>query len=245
MSKLRQRIRDAARRRSSTAMGFALGRAAEAKAKPALLVGAEANDAAAVTLVIERGAGAILYTGDSEGLAAAVTAAGDVPVGRRVDAATQADASALAEAGTDFIVFDASTTAAEALGDRKLGHVLVLHGLPTEEELRLLGPLDVEAVLIDEPATGLTIRDQLLLRRVASILRAPLAVQILREAQSTEIEVWRDAGAGMLLVVAGGPIEAIVEAASGLRPPHERGDERQSPLLPTPKVADPDDDDDF
>jgi hypothetical protein len=244
MSKLRERIREAARRRPVT-MGFATGRSAEGAAKPALLVAAEASDAAAVTSAIERGAGAILYTGDPDGLAAAVNAANGTPVGRRVDAATSADASALVEAGADFIVFDASTTAAEALGDRKLGHVLVLRGAPTEEELRLLGPLDVEAVLIDEPAAGLTIRDQLLLRRVAAGLRAPLAVQVLREAPSSELEVWRDAGAGMLLVAANGPIESIVEAARGLRPPHERGEERPAPLIPTPRVADLEDDDDL
>ena len=244
MSKLRERIREAARRRPVT-MGFAIARASEAKAKPALLIAVEANDVAGVSSAVERGAGAILYTGDSEGLAAAVGAAGSIPVGRRIDAASTADAQALTEAGADFIVFDASTTAAEALGDRKLGHVLLLRGSPTEEELRLLGPLDVEAVLIDEPAPGLTIRDQLLLRRIAASLRAPLAIQVLRDAPASELEVWRDAGAGMLLVAAGAPIEAIVEAASNLRPPHERGDERPAPLLPTPKVADPDEDDDF
>ena len=244
MSKLRERIREAARRRPTT-MGFATGRTADGAVKPALLVAAEASDAATVTAAIERGAGAILYTGDPDGLADAVTAANGTPVGRRVDAAAAADAAALVEAGADFIVFDASTTAAEALGDRKLGHVLVLRGSPTEEELRLLGPLDVEAVLIDEPESGLTIRDQLLLRRIAAGLRAPLAVQVRREAASAELEVWRDAGAGLLLVAAGGPVEAIIEAARAMRPPHERGEERPAPLLPTPKVADLDDDDDF
>jgi len=244
MSKLRERIREAARRRPVT-MGFAVARSADETAKPALLVAAEANDAAAVSSAIERGAGAILYTGEPAGLAAAVTAANGAPLGRRIDAATSEDAAALVEAGADFIAFDASATAAEALGDRKLGHVLALRGSPTEEELRLLGPLDVEAVLIEEPATGLTIRDQLLLRRIAASLRAPLGVQVRREAPSPELEVWRDAGAGMVLVAAGGPIEAIVEAARGLRPPHERGEERPAPLIPTPRVADPDDDDDL
>ncbi len=244
MSKLRERIREASRRRPVT-MGFAAPRSSDAPAKPSVLIAAESSDAAAVTAAIERGAGAILYTGDTSGLADAVAAANGAPVGSRVDAASSADAKALVEAGADFIVFDAAATAAEALGDRKLGHVLALAGSPSEEELRLLGPLDVDAVLIDEPASGLTIRDQLLLRRVASSLHAPLAVQLRREAPSAEIEVWRDAGAGVLLVGAGGPLEAVVEAARAIRPPQERGDERTAPLLPTPRVAQDEDDEDF
>ena len=243
MSKLRERIRST-RERRSIPFGFGpAGRPAESQRQ--VLVLAEVGGAKAAAQAVAAGADALLC--GAEDIEAAVEAAGGRPVGARVEAATSAGADALIEAGADFLVFDGAQTEAAALLRTELGHVgLLTDAAAAEEELRLLQPLDLDAILLPSARTAATVRDQLLTRRIAEVTRKPLIVPVDASVDATQLEVWRDAGA-LVALVAGdaAAIEAVAAAAAAVPAPRERREERPNALVPAhgPDLLDEDDHD--
>ncbi len=245
MSKLRDCIRGTSRGPRG-GLGFAPSGSDPANTR--FLVVAEVDDAAGASAAVEAGASAVLYAGDANTVSAVVEAAGDVPAGCRLEAATSELAAAAAEANADFFVFDDGRASADSLLERQLGHVLRLDADPDEERLRMLAPLDLDAILLPAPLETLTVRDQLRLRRIVELARAPLLVPAASTGPPSMLEVWRDAGAVAVLVPAGpgDVLTAIVAAANQVPPPRERNDERPYPLLPAApaSVHDEDDEDD-
>ena len=241
MSKLRERIRST-RERRSVPFGFGpRGRAAEAHRNVLVLAEVAGADAAAAAA----GAGADALLTGAEGISAVVEAAGGRPVGARVEAASSGDADALIEAGADFLVFDDARTEAAALLRPELGHVALLtDAAAAEEELRLLAPLDLDAILLPSARAAATVRDQLLTRRIAELTRKPLIVPVDASADATQLEVWRDAGA-LIALVAGdtAAIEAVVAAAVAVPAPRERREDRPNALVPSPTAGMLDEDD--
>ena len=242
MSKLRDRIRGTSRRRRG-GLGFAPSGSDPTDTH--LLVMAQVGNAADASAAVEAGASVVLYVGDLAAVGAIVAAAGDLPVGCRLEAATSEQAATAAEAKADFFVFDDGRASADSLLRRQLGHVLQLDGDPDEERLRTLAPLDLDAILLPAPPEMLTVRDQLRLRRVVELARAPLVVPAASAGPPSMLEVWRDAGAAAVLVPAGprDVLAAIVAAANEVPPPRERSDERPDSLVPA-AVASLDDEDD-
>ena len=242
MSKLRDRLRDTARRRRG-GLGFAPDASSESAQ---VLVLAEVADEDAARAAVAAGAGALIFTGDAAGLATAARAAGDAPLGRRLEAATGDDAETAAEAGADFFLFDDGRAAADALLERRLGRVLLLDGDPDEERLRMLAPLGLDAILLPAPGDAPTVRDQLRLRRIVELARAPLIIPAAGPVTASALEVLRDAGAPAVLVPAdrADTLPAVVEAAQQVRPLREHNEERPEALLPSVAAAAHDDEDD-
>ncbi|MDE2695809.1 MAG: hypothetical protein OXH97_04745 [Chloroflexota bacterium] len=242
MSKLRERIRSTRERRS---VPFGFGpRSREAESQRHVLVLAEVDDADAAAAAASAGADALLAGAD--GIEAVVEGADGRPVGARVEAATSADADALIEAGADFLVFDDAQTEAAALLRPDLGHVALLEdATAAEEDLRLLQPLDLDAILLPSARVAATVRDQLLTRRIAELTRKPLIVPVDGSVDATQLEVWRDAGA-LVALVAGdaASIEAVVAAAVAVPAPRERREDRPNALVPSPASGLLDEDDD-
>ncbi len=245
MSKLRDRIRSLARKRRG-GLGFAPPRDADAGGQ--LLVLAEVAEPAGAQSAVEAGAGAILYAGDPATISATVDAAGELPVGCLLEAATNDQVTLLADAGADFVILDDGRATAEALLERRLGHALLLDADPDEERLRMLAPLDLDALLLTEPLGTLTVRDHLRLRRIVALALAPLIVTADTAAgvpAPSTLEVWRDAGAPVVLLRSQDhdAIAALVRASNEVRPPRDRSDERPDALLPAtaPAVAEDDD----
>ena len=233
MSKLRDRIRRTFQRRPGP-LGFA-PRSRQADEHRYVIVIAEVDGADAASAAAAAGADALLHAAGRDGIEAVVEAAGDLPVGARLEAATAGDADALIEAGADFLVFDDARTEAAALLRDELGHVALLGDADaSEEDLRLLQPLDLDALLIPGSAGALSVREQLQTRRIAELTRKPLIVPVAAEVSTEELRIWRDAGAPVAL--AGGDaadLEAIVAAARDVPAPRERREERPDPLLPS------------
>ncbi len=242
MSKLRDRIRNLGRKRRG-GFGFAPPRDADAGSQ--LLVLAEVTEPAGARSAVEAGARALLYAGDPATISAIINDAGEIPVGCRLEAATSDQAAMIAEAGADFFILDDGRAAAEALLERRLGHALLLDGDPDEERLRMLAPLDLDALLLAEPLDTLTVRDQLRLRRIVALARAPLIVTAAGVPTAATLEVWRDAGAPAVLVRSQqhDAIAALVRASREVRPPRDRIEERPDALLPTTAPAHAEDDD--
>ena len=247
MSKLRERIRTALRPRPAP-LGFgAHDRGREVSRN--LVVLAEVADPAAATAAAS--ADALLYSGDSAGVAAVIEAAADLPLGARIPAATAADAAALLAAGADFLLFDDAETEAAALLGPDLGYVALLgDGLAaataTEDQLRLLQPLDLDAILVPAREGAMTVRDQLVTRRIAELTRKSLIVPVATTATATELEVLRDAGAPAVLASGAdrAALERLIAAAAEVPAPRERREERPDALVPAALAPAFDEDDD-
>ena len=238
MSKLRNRIRDLGRRPTTT-FGFSMTRS-EAPAARQLLVVAEVSNAAEAAQAVTAGADALVYGGGSDSLESVVAAAGTLPVGARLDAATTAGAAAARTAGADFLVFADDATAAGAIRDPELGYVVLAAGL-TDDGLRLLRILDLDGVVIAPPTGTMTVRQQLETRRLSDLARKPLFARLENGAPTPDaeaLESWRDAGVAVVLA----PALALPELASAAalvpapREPQNRREGREA-TVPAPRPS--------
>jgi len=227
-------------------MGFAARAAGEPGAQ--LLVVAIVDDAASVPGLLEAGAGALIST-SMDNLAAIVAAAGQAPVGVRMDATTVASAAQAREAGADFIAFNDTQTEAEALLEPEPGRVLLIESNIDEEQLRLFSGIRLDAIIVAPPAQPLLVRDQLALRRIVDLAGAPLIAPT-GDAPSTEtLHAWRNAGVLAVLVPGDRALVEATRAAAAKVPAPQpvRDEERGFALVPAvaESAADLDDDDDF
>jgi len=235
MSKFRSRIRDIGR--APGGLGFA---ALAKRERPRyVLVVAEAGSAAEASAAAQAGADAIVFNGS-------VPADTDlrVPFGVRIEAGTREAVEAAREAGADFFIFDDDQTHAAALTIEEMGSVLILDGDHSEERLRMVGAIDLDAILVRSAAGNLTVRQQIELRRVAGMGGAPVLVQADGKPDAGCLEAWRDAGAPAVLVSAS-DVERTLEAAMLVPPPRRSTDRRVAALGgPVVESHDHDHDDD-
>ena len=91
----------------------------------------------------------------------------------------------------------------------------------------------------------MTVRDQLVTRRIAELTRKSLIVPVSTEASAVELEVLRDAGAPAVLVSGAdrAALERLLAAAAEVPAVRQRREERPDALIPA-ALADPFDDDD-
>ena len=238
MSKLRDRIRRTFQPRTAP-LGFG-ARARDDGAHSFVLVMAEVADASAASAAVGAGVDALLYSNGVDGAAAIVEAAGELPVGARLQAASSDAAASMIEAGVDFLVFDTAQTEASALLREELGHVALLaDAAASDDDLRLLQPLELDALLVPAHEGPLSVRDQLLTRRIAELARKPLIVPVAPGISSDALQVWRDAGAPVVLAPGAdaSALERLVATTHDVPAPRERREERPDPLLPATHAA--------
>ncbi len=231
MSKLPTILRTLGRPAGGT-IGFAP--AAGRRSAQQLIVAAEVASAGEATAAVEAGAGMVVAP-DTASVAAIAEAAGSAVVAVRIAAATAGEVKTAREAGADLFLFDDAESEAAALLDREIGGALLLGDDRSEERLRSVATLAAEAVVITAPAT-LTVRDQLAMRRVAELTHKPLIAVTDSAPDATTLEVWRDAGAPVVLLTGGdaAAIGALRAAADAVPPPRQSSDERPTALVPLP-----------
>ena len=245
MSKFRTRLRQTAQGTRGRSIGFAHAASTETQSK--LLIVAITDDPAAVPALIEAGAGSIVTT-SLDALEGLVEAAADAPVGIRHDATTTADAERIIAAGADFIAFDHTQTQAEALLEPELGRILLVERDMSDEKLRTLAAMQLDAVIVAPPAQPLLVSDQLALRRIVELVAAPLVVPAAEAPATSTLHAWRNAGT-MAVLVPGDPelVRAALAAAAEIPTPRPPRDERgELALVPALAGGAGDlDDDDF
>ncbi len=220
MSKFRTRLRDVGR--APGGMGFAAIARAE-RPRHVVVIG-EAATADEASAAADAGADAVILTGSiPTGLALRV------PFGVRLEDATHDEVSAARAAGADFFLFDDGRSHASALRVEEIGAVLLLGADQDEQRLRSVAPIDLDAMLVEAEADVITVREQIELRRVASITGATIVIRSTGRPNASILEAWRDAGAPAVVVPAA-DVGTTLEAA-GQVPAPRRSDERRLPLL--------------
>lgn len=246
MSSFRRRLRQTSQGSRGRQMGFAAQSSKPATAP--LMVIAIVEDVSAVSGLVEAGATALIST-SLDSLEAIVAAAGDIPVGVRIDATTVDAAEQARAAGVDFIAFNDAETEAAALLEPEPGRVLLIENDVDEERLRSYAGMRLEGIITAPPAQPLMVRDQLALRRIAELAGAPLIAPSGEAPPTSTLHAWRNAG--VLAVLVPGEralVEATVAAAAEVPEPQPvREDDRGIALVPAVSegAGDHDDDDDF
>jgi len=221
-------------------MGFG---AARPEARPSMLVGffgaasevARARDAGADFVLVDARDGKI----DAKTLR---EQAGDLPLGAWTTVPDSAAAKALHEAGIDFLVI-AEDSPAAALLDDDLGYVLALPTQPEEIFLRSLEPLSLEALLLHNVPSPLTVAGELELSRTSGLARRPMICETAASASGDDLQCLRAAGVVGLMTEAGG-LSQLKEAVKALPQRKARREERPVVSLPRGQAAASEDDED-
>lgn len=237
MSKFRTRLRDLGR-----AGGIGFGVMARQPESRHVLVLAEVEGAQAATDAAAAGVDAVVLRGSPSllvGLDLGATLAGVW-----LADATGAEAEAAREAGADFFLFDDGRAHASSLVPEDIGRVLLLGPDQETERLRSVSALDLDAVVVTGEVGSITVRDQLVLRRVAGLVGAPLLVASSAAPDAAALEAWRDAGAPAVLVTGDAATLRGVVQAAGAVPARRRRNDGVSPIISTPPVHHSHDDED-
>jgi hypothetical protein len=241
MSKLADAIRRS-QRVESAPMGFG---ATKAESRPTMLVGYFGPEGD-VAKALAAGADFVLVDGRSGSVDAAKlrSAAGDLPLGAWTTAADSAAAKALREGGIDFLVVAEDSPAASLL-DEDLGYVLALPSQPEELFLRSLEPLSLEALLLHNIPSPLTVAGELELSRTGGLARRPMLCETAAGASLDDLQCLRAAGVAGVMTDVGG-LAQLKETVKSLPQRKARRDERAVVSLPrgnAPAAEDDDDDD--
>jgi hypothetical protein len=155
--------------------------------------------------------------------------------------------SALREAGADFIVLDAESMA-EALLEENVGFVLLARGDADDTRLRLLGDLNLDAVIPPPPDGSLTIDRLLELRRISALGRTALLVEVNGDTDSSHLQALRESGVAGVIVEGSalGRLSKLRETIAALPARGKKQEERGQAMIPAAaSVGHDHDDDDF
>ena len=254
VSKLSELIRKATRADASRPLGF--GTVAAPRPAPSLLclVHLPSGDSHKAADAISRGADAVILDGADPGQVTDQARKADkavlgVRLGGKVDRSAVA---AHRQAGADFVVLEPDSALAEALLEYGLGVVLNPGRDLSDMTLRLLGDLSPDALLVPPPDEPLTVARSLELRRLSSLARAPLLVEVSPSSSASYLHTLREAGVVGLIIEgrAMDKLSSLRETIESLPARGRRREERGEAMLPVSAAVsggdeDEDDEEDF
>jgi len=234
MSKLADRIRKAARPEPAP-LGFGAHAARATRSSLLVIARLSSGDAGKAEEASKKGADVVIVDGADAGKARdTVAKAPGLTVGIRPNTADRKSVAALRDAGADFVVLDAESTAAEAMLEEKIGFVLDHRGDGDDTGLRLLGEVGLDAIIIPSPPEHLTLAELLKLRRLAALTRVPLLTAVKPDAEAGHLHALRDSGVAGVIVESSalgklGDLKARIDSL----PARGRGrEERAEAVLP-------------
>lgn len=235
MSKLGDRIKKAGRAVSAPApIGFHV--TAEQTSEPTMLAVARVPDAGKIADAVEKGADAVIVEkADANKIQRGAGKAPGAAVGVPIDSGGIRDAKELKEAGVDFVLLDLDGTQADALLEEKIGFVLPVTLDADEMDLRLLGDLPLDALLVPAPEGKLTLRNAMKLRRVAGLARTPLLMPADPGIGSAELQALRASGVVGIVVDGSsvGKLDKLRETIGKLRPRGRHREETHEVSIPS------------
>lgn len=244
MSKLQEKIKRAGTT-SPAPIGFTA--AAARQPDPTMLTAVRVRDAGGIGAAAEKGADVILIEKADPGkLKKEAEKAGEASIGVLLDSASREDVAALRDAGADFIVLDPESSRAEAALEEKIGLVVSVDPAAEDTDLRLIGDLSLDALLLPALESPLTLKRALGLRRLAGLARTSLLVPVDAGVDASTLQVLRESGtAGAVLGEPdAGKLDRLKETIRKLPPRGRKREEHSDATLPA-GVAHGDDDDDW
>lgn len=238
MSKLAESIRKISRVEPAP-IGFGAG--ARAKRNAALLCLVRlGKDQLAGAMETAKGADFVLLEGVEPAQLKKIDKKGELPpVALTMTSGAQTEVAAARDAGVDFVVLDMRRSLAEALIEEKIGVILAVPADASDNELRFLPDLPLDALLVEMPAEPFVFSRLLDLRRISAFARTPLLVEVNKPLETPVLQTLQYAGAAGLVLTgkAVANLAEVRETIASLRPREQRREERMEVLLPAPTRA--------
>ena len=179
------------------------------------------NYAKGMALVVKQGLDAAMVAGADgpEGVKQVVEGLEGKPWGARVTSLSQEEAQAYQDNGSDLLVFPLEGTAASALANEEIAHILCIEPNMEDRELRAVSSLPVDCYLLPLSQTGdsLTLSD---LAAVGSVSRRSdkfILLEVSRQPNAKDLEALRDIGVqGLVMDVGAVPAKALKELKAAL-----------------------------
>jgi hypothetical protein len=240
MSKLSEAIKKAGRT-SPAPLGFA-ARALTATVSPTMLciVRLNANESSKAEDASRKGADAVIIDGGDAGkVSDFAKKAPDILLGVRPNKTDREQIASMREAGADFVVLDTESGEADALLEEDLGFVLLARSDADDTRLRLLGDLNLDALIPPPPDGSLTIDRLLELRRISALGRTPLFVEISGDAEASRLQALRESGVAGVIIEGSalGKLGKLRDAIAALPPRGKKREERGEAMIPAAAMA--------
>ncbi|MEO8457318.1 MAG: hypothetical protein ABI559_05845 [Chloroflexota bacterium] len=241
MSKLSDRIRRAAKV-TPARLGFGPATVQAKRPTMLLVVKLGASESGKAADAVSAGADAIIAAGDPSKVKAEGAILGLAP-----DKADAKAAEAARTAGVDFLVLDPAKALAEAMLDQKLGYVLALDEPMDDVRTRLLGDLNLDAILVKSPSTPVTLASLIELRRLGALTRTPMLVQVDAGIDQMLLQVLRDSGTAGVVIEASaiGKLGELKERIAALPTPGHKKEDRAEVTVSANAAAGHDHDDGY
>ena len=244
MSKLSDLIRKASRPEPAP-LGFAARAVGGGKPTLLVIVRLSSGDAGKADEATKKGADAVIIEGADAGrVKDAIAKAGSVVLGARPSHSDRKAVVAMRDAGADFVILEPESASAEATLEEKIGFVLDHRGDADDTDLRLLGDLGLDAMIVASPPERLTLAELLKIRRIAALTRVPLLVAVKHDSESGYLHALRDSGVAGVIVDSSaiGKLGDLRVRIESLPARGRRREERAEAVLP---AATPGHDEDF
>jgi 2-keto-3-deoxy-L-rhamnonate aldolase RhmA len=237
MSQLQKKI-SRIQRREGPRIGF---RAVSREAPRAMLLAALVSDEAGGKQALDAGVDAVVVKSKDAAAAKPIVeklAVDKATVGAWVESLQEDGAEALAKAGCDFAVSTLEGTASAAVDTERMGQIVVASQDMDDTTLRALGPLGLDALLVELPSGAMTLAQQLGLVRIASFASTTLVVTIDSSATVSDLRVLRDSGTGAVVAPMGTSAEqlkSLIESLKAVPAPHKGkgADGREMAIVPS------------
>ncbi|MCH8813873.1 MAG: hypothetical protein IH957_02070 [Chloroflexi bacterium] len=194
MSKLSDRIRKT-RLAAPKPIGFTAAAASAPARTMLIIVRLSSRDVGKTEDAAEKGPDAIIVENPNiSKFKSAAGKSGEALCGAAIDNADREAVVSMAEAGADFVEIDFESGLAEAMLEENLGYVLAIGLEAKDSELRLIGDLPIDALIVPPPKGKLTLGDALSLRRIATLARTPLFIEANSDIDVSALQALRSAG---------------------------------------------------
>jgi hypothetical protein len=235
MSKLADRIRKAARSEPQQ-LGFVTSRTEQSAT---MVLAARAPDAQSGASAAGAGADVVVVGGERQ------PAGGKAPEGGIAGAwiGGGASASAMKDAGYDFVVFNPDATPSTAVLEEQIGYVLALPADVTDVELRAIEGFQLDAIDVGMLDGGLTVRRQIDLRRIFALTRKPLMATVPADIGVDELQALRDTNVAVVAPASVDGVGKLRKTIDALPPRSRRKDDPERPTPLVPRAASGGDDD--
>ncbi len=220
-------------------MGFHTTRPAKA-GSPLLIIGRTLIKTTASTAKSNSGADAVLVYADKSELTAldaqkTAKAFGDIPWGVYLDESDEA-ATALVEAGCDFVVFSPTVRITDLPQDEKTGKIVQVDSSMDDGLLRAINDLPADAVLVTDNLEGnetLTIHQLMIYRHLANFIAKPLIVHVAANITEAELKALQDVEIdGVMAEMDGESLKELRETIGKLPPRSKKKRDKRGVLLP-------------
>ncbi len=229
---------------SSQPVGFRVTPSARAKPKMLLIASVAQDDVNGVADYVAGADAGLLHVSKlrsgAKAIREALQAAPDIPWGGWLRDVGGEEVVQIVNAGCDFVVFPASTTALAILQDDGVGKILEVAASLSADLLRAIDKLPVDAVLIgreQDEGSFLTWRHLMHFQHCADLLNKPLLASLPLNVQANELQaLWAAGVAGVVVEVgvelSAGRLRELRQAIDGLALPAPRKHGKTAALVP-------------